>query len=128
MERIDRARQKARHIHEQMDYTGRCTVYEYQSIEDPATKITASLQEVPVLSNQPCRLSYKTITGTSQDGGAATVAQEVKLFIAPEIIIRPGSKITVTQNGVTTDYRRSGKPAVYTNHQEIILELFKERA
>ena len=34
-----------------------------------------------------------------------------------------GSKITVTQNGVTTDYASSGKPAVYETHQEVILEL-----
>jgi hypothetical protein len=105
-------------------YAGKCTVYEYQSVKDPVTKITEK-QEVPVLTDQPCRLSYKTITGTTQDDGAATVTQEVKLFIAPEIVIKPGSKITVTQNGVSADYQSSGKPAVYSNHQEIIVELFK---
>jgi hypothetical protein len=104
-------------------YLGRCSVYEYRSVTDPVTKI-AEPGEVPVLTNQPCRLSYKTITGTSPDGGAATVAQTVKLFIASEITIKPGSKITVTQNGVTADYQSSGQPAVYTSHQEIILELF----
>jgi hypothetical protein len=105
-------------------YTGKCTVYEYQSVTDPVTKITES-GEVPVLVDQPCRLSFKTITATSPNDGAATVTQIVKLFIAPEIRINPGSKIAVTQNGVTSDYQSSGQPAVYTNHQEIILELFK---
>jgi len=42
--------------------------------------------------------------------------------------IPEGSKITVTQNGVTHDYERSGKPAVYSCHQEVPLELFKEWA
>jgi hypothetical protein len=104
-------------------YAGKCTVYEYRSVTDPVTKITEN-REVSVLTDCPCRLSYKTVTGTSTDDGAATVAQTVKLFIAPEITIKPGSKITVIQNGVTTDYQSSGRPAVYTNHQEIILELF----
>lgn len=105
-------------------YAGTCTVYEYQSVKDTVTKITDK-QEVDVLTDQPCRLSYKTIASTSSSDGAAAVTQAVTLFIAPEIIIKPGSKITVIQNGITADYQSSGKPAVYTNHQEIVLELFQ---
>ncbi|CUH95882.1 hypothetical protein P22_1968 [Propionispora sp. 2/2-37] len=105
-------------------YAGVCTVYEYQSIKDPVTKIT-SQKEVAVLTDQPCRLSFKNITGTSSNDGAAAVTQEIKLFIAPEVTIKPGAKLTITQNGVTADYEGSGKPAVYTHHQEIILDLFK---
>jgi hypothetical protein len=104
-------------------YIGRCSVYEYQSVTDPVTKI-AEPGEVPVLTNQSCRLSFKTISSVSSDNGAAPVTQIVKLFIAPEIVIKPGSKITVTQNSVTADYQSSGQPAVYSGHQEIILKLF----
>ncbi len=121
---IERARQKARQVHEKLYYTGRCTVYEYQASKDPITKITEH-QEVAVLPDQPCRLSYKTVTSASPSNGAAAVTQEIKLFIAPELVIKPGSKITVTQNNVTVDYKSSGKPAVYTNHQEIVLDLFQ---
>jgi len=121
---LDRARQKARRIHEKLYYTGRCIVYEYQPVKDPVTKITGP-QEVPVLTDQPCRLSYKTIAGTSTVDGAAMPTQIIKLFIGPELNIKPGSKITVTQNDITANYQSSGKPATYTNHQEIILELFK---
>ncbi|MDF2873332.1 MAG: hypothetical protein K0R22_15 [Sporomusa sp.] len=105
-------------------YKGKCTVYEYQSVQDPDTKISTQ-QEVAVLTDQPCRLSYKTIASTSSSDGAASVTQTVTLFIAPEIIIKPGSKITVVQNDVTADYQSSSKPAVYTNHQEISIELFQ---
>ena len=52
----------------------------------------------------------------------------VVLFIAPEVEIPSGSKITVTQNGKTTDYCRSGESAVYTSHKEIALELFEDYA
>lgn len=105
-------------------YAGRCTVYEQQSVKDPDTGIT-EMQPGAVLTDQPCRLSFKTITSVSPADGAATVTQVVKLFIAPEISIKPGSQIIVTQNGVTAEYESSGQPAMYTNHQEIVLELFK---
>ena len=104
-------------------YKGKCTIAEFQPVKDPVTKVT-SKQEVNVLTDQPCRLSFKNISSTSA-GDAATVNQIVTLFIAPEIVIKAGSKITVTQNGVTTAYTRSGQPAVYSNHQEVILQLFK---
>lgn len=105
-------------------YKGRCTISEYQSVKDPITKRTTQ-QEVEVLSDQPCKLSYKTVTVAGESDNVATASQSVKLFIAPELIIKPGSKITVTQNGVTNEYSQSGVPALYTNHQEVILELFK---
>ena len=55
----------------------------------------------------------------------AKQTQGTKLFIAPEIKVKPGSKIVVEQNGVTTEYSASGVPAVYPSHVEIKLELFR---
>lgn len=104
-------------------YRGLCTIVEYRPVKDPVTKKT-SHKEVPVLSDQRCKLSFKTVT-SSGDGQVGTVKQVVKFFISPKINIKAGSKITVTQNGVTTEYSNSGVPAVYTHHQEIILELFE---
>jgi hypothetical protein len=105
-------------------YTGTCTVTEYQENKDPITKITKHLP-VDVLINQPCKLSFKNIFSVNESDTAATVKQSSKLFIAPEIKIKSGSKITVKQNDITTEYAKSGKPAVYSTHQEIMLELFK---
>ncbi len=104
-------------------YMGICTIAEYQSIKDPETKRTRQT-EVTVLENQPCRLSFKTVSSASEFDNAPTISQVTKLFIAPEIIIKAGSKITVTQDGRTTDYSHSGVPAVYSTHQEIALNLF----
>lgn len=104
-------------------YKGKCTVYEYKPVKDPTTKITKS-QPVAVLTDQPCRLSISNVT-SAQAGAVAMISQAVKLFISPDIVIAPGSKISVTQNGATNDYQRTGQPAVYSNHQEIALELFK---
>ena len=47
------------------------------------------------------------------------------LLIDPSVDIPEGSKITVTQKGVTRDYERSGTPAVYSVHQEVPLELWE---
>lgn len=105
-------------------YIGKCTITEYKPATDPMTKVTKHSPD-DVLTDQPCRLSFKNITTTNQTTTAATITQITKLFIAPEIIIKPGSKITVFQNGVTCEYKNSGKPAMYSSHQEVILELFQ---
>lgn len=114
---------KARKAIEAM-YDGTCTITEHQKVKN-ADKSTG-FKDVVVLKDQPCRLSFKTISQTNpNENGAAAMVQVTKLFIAPEIALKAGSKITVMQNGVTTEYKNSGKPAVYTTHQEVILELWK---
>lgn len=84
--------------------------------------------ETCVLRGESCRLSFSTVTATSENSEAALVKQVVKLFISKDVTIPEGSKIVVTQKGVTANYRRSGKPAVYSTHQELVLEHFKEWA
>lgn len=86
------------------------------------------MKEVVALEGQPCRISFSKISQVVQNEVAASTTQGIKLFLSPDVIIQPGSKITVTQNGVTTDYISSGVPAVYATHQEIMLELFERWA
>ena len=105
-------------------YDGTCTITEHNKVKKE-NKSTGFVESV-VVENQPCRISFKTINNTtSTETGASALVSVVKLFIAPEIKMKPGSKITVTQNNVTTEYQNSGVPACYNTHQEIILELFK---
>ncbi|MGB3103369.1 MAG: ABC transporter ATP-binding protein [Psychrobacillus psychrotolerans] len=108
-------------------YKGICTIYEQQKVKDPITHQTTT-KEVMVLENQKCKLSYEKITSASQTTAAATIAQSTKLFIAPELVVKAGSKIVVTQHGRTSFFSQSGEPAVYMDHQEVKLELFKEYA
>ena len=70
-------------------------------------------------------MSYKDISQANSDSTVATTQQVIKLFLAPEYDIPRGSKIVVEQNGRTNEYVRSGKPAIYETHQEIILEEFE---
>ncbi len=107
-------------------YTGNCNIYGFIS-EDDGYGISDQVEKL-LYGNQKCRLSYKNISAANQTESFATTAQEIKLFIAPELIIPAGSTIEVTQNNRTEKYKSSGKAAIYTNHQEIILRSYEERA
>lgn len=122
MNGLDKARLAHRSAVEML-YEGRCTVTEYQSYTKPNS--ATGHHEVVILADQPCRISFGTMPAAEQTDTGAALQQTVRLFIAPEVIIKPGSRITVTQNGVTKDYCQSGEPAVYATHQEINLELWK---
>lgn len=104
-------------------YDGKCTVIEHQKVQKPNK--TTVFADVVVYTAIPCRLSFQTTATTKPTETAAAVAQVTKVFLAPEIKVKPGSKLTITQNGVTTEYKSSGEPAVFGSHQEIMLELFK---
>lgn len=106
-------------------YSARCDVYEYGQVKDPVTKVTGR-QEILVLSDQACRLSIETSPQATEASGGSVPRQVIKLFMDPEVQVKPGSKIVVTQNGRTTAYKNAGQPAVYSNHQELILELFND--
>lgn len=116
--------QKAARRAQESMYDGLCAITEYCAVRDENTKLT-SHREVIVAEDVPCRLSYKTVTAASQTEAGASVSQTVKLFLAPEVPVKDGSKVTVIQNGITSDYSSSGPPAVYATHQEVMLTLFK---
>lgn len=106
-------------------YKGICDVYEQQSV---TVNHKTEKKVTKVLENVPCKLSYSTIVATTEKNGAAQKDFTTKLFLSPDITIKPGSKITVTQNGITTDFSNSGEPAHFTTHQEIELKLFERWA
>lgn len=107
-------------------YEGVCTIIERKDVRDDRTKITRKNEEIVIVKDQPCKISFEKLNPVVQTETATMQTQGVKLFIAPEIKVKPGSKIIVEQNGVTTEYFSSGEPAVYCSHSEIMLELFKE--
>ena len=108
-------------------WIGKATIYEHQEVTDPNTYQT-SFQDVAVVTDEPCRVSYRQEPTTSVATGAAQLSQIIMLFIRPDIDIKAGSIIEVTQHGRTLKYKRSSKPAVYTNHQEVALELYEDKA
>lgn len=123
---LEKAYAKARKAVEST-YRGTLTMWEYRDVTDEVTRMTTQ-KECAVLTKVPCKLSFETITNAKQGEAAASVAQIVKLFVSPDVPVKPGCKIAVTQDNVTTDYTYSGVPAIYPTHKEIILELFERWA
>ena len=104
-------------------YDGKCTVTEMQSVKDPVTNIVKQTPVV-VLADQPCKMTHKSSDTTTVVNGVAVQSQSIKLLISPDIEIKPGSQIKITQNGRVADFKQSGLPAVYQFHQEISLIIF----
>lgn len=105
-------------------YNDKCVVIERREKTNELTKKTR-FEEVAIIEDQPCRLSFSSVPSTS-GGEVSEIVQSVQLFISPDISIKPGSKIVVTQpNREPVEYSNSGKPAIYASHQEIELKLFE---
>ena len=100
-------------------WTGRCDVVNYVAFKDK-TGVT-SHKKILVAKQEPCRISFESSSSGAQSSTTDNISQEIKLFVANAIEIKPGSEISVTQNGVTKYYISSGVPAVYTAHQEVLL-------
>lgn len=121
---INNAKKKAREVAE-TQYEDICTVIEQVSKRDENNKRN-ELIEKQTLINQPCKLTYKTITSSIETSTISNVVQQILLFIAPDVSIKPGSKIEIMRkNGIIEVYKNSGKPNIYDTHQEIVLEIFK---
>lgn len=108
-------------------WIGRCTIWEYQDVTDPVTHQTTQ-REVVVVENEPCRLSFGSESVTNPTTGVPEVSQFTVLFIRPDLHIKAGSVISVTQNNRTNKYRRSSEPAIYSNHQEVRITLYEDYA
>lgn len=123
----EKAKKAYRRAVERM-YEDRCSIYEVGSVRDRKTGITRPADNILVVENEPCRLSFKSFGPANQTEGPAKLSQEIKLFIAPEMKIKEGSRVVIIRNGKTFEYRSSGVPAVYSSHQEIVLTYVKEYA
>lgn len=106
-------------------WRGKCTVTVRNNDTTDENTGRVVVGEVDTYTDEPCRISFDTVNATQPENNAANIIQSITLFIDREVVIPEGSKITVTQNGATAVYEKSGKPAVYSTHQEIPLETFK---
>lgn len=113
-------------------WVGKCTISEYKEITDPETFQTK--HELTIVAvDEPCRVSYgqgaySRASTTDVTDGAPYITQTITLFIRADLIIKEGSVIEVTQYGRTTKYKRASKPAVHSNHQEVLLEVYEDNA
>lgn len=92
-----------------------------QEIFDPESK-TTSYADAVLVENEPCKLSFETLSTSSEDEVKAKIVQKTKLFITNEITIPPGSIVEVTRGTRVFVFSSSGLPGVFSSHQEIVLE------
>lgn len=106
----------------------RAAIIEYQ--EKINENKSTSHEEATVLTDILCKLSFERLQPINQTEAAAELVQLTKLFIDETLIIKPGSKIVVTQfsTGRVFEFAQSGEAGVFENHQEIPLVLFKDYA
>ena len=105
-------------------YSGTCTITEKKSVKDEKTFKTR-IQEVMKYENIPCRLSHSS-NNLSDAYPRNTVTQTIKLFLDNDYEIKAGSKIAVTQDGITNIYGATSEPNVFETHQEIELILWED--
>ena len=106
-------------------WRGKCTVTVRNNDTTDENTGRVVVGEVDTYTDEPCRISFDAVNATQPENNAANIVQSITLFIDCAVVIPEGSKITVTRNGATAVYEKSGKPAVYSTHQEIPLEIFK---
>ncbi|WHX37408.1 ABC transporter ATP-binding protein [Paenibacillus polymyxa] len=102
----------------EMTYTGVCRVEGQITYKDPVTGTERPRKGV-IFDNQPCALSQASLPSAAQTDTNNDVAYDGKLFIAPDIVIPSGSRIFVTQDGMSYEFQQSGEPFIYPTHQEI---------
>ena len=101
----------------------RLTVTEYRKVQRPNK--STGFEEVVVMVDEPCKLSFAALEQVDQQETAAAIAQVTKLFLDNLVKIKPGSKLTVRRAGETFEYSQSGLPGIFSGHQEIVLVPFK---
>lgn len=104
-------------------WTDTATIYQYGESFDETTGRT-SFGEVVRYEDVPCKLSFQSTTATGTTANVATVAQSVKVFMDTSYTVPAGCKIVVTRGDRVHEYKSSGEPSVFHNHQEIALEKF----
>ena len=110
-------------------WTDRCDIFVRESTVEPGTGRSV-FTERKIHADLPCRmsfrLSFETVSGVRDVGDAAVSAgQAVKLFLAPEIVVPPGSKLVLRRGVHEMVFARSGVPAVFEGHQEVRMERFE---
>lgn len=86
-----------------------------------------SFRKKVIIRDAPCKISYSDAVAYNQtaqpDEKANAVEQIVKVFCSPRYEIPAGSEIEISHNGRAIACRCSGQPAVFTDHQEIRVEV-----
>ncbi|NFC76750.1 hypothetical protein EXM99_08320 [Clostridium botulinum] len=118
---IEKVRKQARKAIESL-YDCTCNIYGYEKYKDPATKETKTgINPIPKYENQSCKVSKQSLSKNNQTDTTNNINYELKLFIAPEVEIKQGDEIEVTNALDVKAKYKAGEGFFYYTHQEVIL-------
>lgn len=102
-------------------YCGKMTVYNKEEITvNHITEFTDRL----VYEDIPCRICYQDSDPTSTNEPAKGEI-DVRVILDNDIEIKDGSTVYITQHGKTGEYKRSGIPRHFSDHQTIPFTLIR---
>ena len=102
-------------------YTDKFSIYRAQEVDDGYGGTI--LKDILVSENNPCRLSQKTLSATSQEVNFTSV-QEFKLFIPLNVEVHQNDLLIVYRGDTKYTFRAS-QPFKYIDllpHQEVVLQ------
>lgn len=102
-------------------YTGRMTVLVPEYHEDPESGFRRETLRV-LYEDVPCRCIAQHIE-TLQEHPSQSYRMD-GVLCAPELRIPAGSRLRITFNGRTDDYRITSESQMYTGHQRINTRLY----
>lgn len=102
-------------------YDGVCNVIDQREIIDEDG--ISHFEDTVTAENVLCRVSIGSSPIAVTTENATTVNQTITLFCAPDVPLKKGAQIEVTQYGITSRYKCAGVPAVYDVFQSVEMEL-----
>ncbi|AJA42659.1 hypothetical protein phiCT9441A_47 (endogenous virus) [Clostridium phage phiCT9441A] len=117
---LDKAFKQARKAVENL-YDSTCNITGgKEKVKDPVTKETKIVPKIKY-KDIPCRVSKQSLSKNNQTDTVNEVVYELKLFIAPELEIKQGDTVEVTNQFGNKESYRAGEGFPYNTHQEVIL-------
>lgn len=100
-------------------YDSLMTIKELQASDDDI--FSDGEEWTAVVSDEPCRVSKKQQLLATDKGDTPNIGYYIALYCKPDVKVRPGSKILITNtHGETREYARTGEAFnSYKTHQEI---------
>jgi hypothetical protein len=102
-------------------YEDQVTVNGYRSVTTEWNETRNELV-TGIYTNEPCKLSQKSLGSNSQRESFNGITYESKLFLSPNVEIRQGDELIVTRHNGSTIKYKAGEPFIYPSHQELILD------
>ena len=105
-----------------------CTVYVRKAVQNKED-FSTEFKEVILLEDFPCKLTFQEMNTTfPTEQFADRVVEIVRVFLAPEPIIPPGSIFVIHHANKEWKFKSSGEPSLYDTHQQIMLKVFDDKS